>query len=374
MDRRRPLLEISIVLGLIALVGALATLQYRWLGQVSDAERARLHVSLEQRANEFATDLDREITRTYMRFQNAGMLLTQGDANGFATQFDEWSRSPQAPLVRDVFRLTKDHALEQYRRADRRFVPVAWPPELQPLRSDTLPRPAESFLSALPAMVVPLPAVQPPPASDVFFTFHFEPESLVLWFDREYLTQAFLPALADRHFSAGGTDVRLAIVDAREPSRTLFTRGVPTGSSITPDRADVAVDIAIRPELADPPTGGPDAGARMARTNIYLERRTNPGSKTIVAVRSLTAGRWRLLVQPAAGSLDTLVAGQRRRNLMLSFGMLVLLAVSVGILLTIARRSQRLATQQMEFVATIPTSFARRWRSSDPPRRTCPRA
>jgi signal transduction histidine kinase len=115
----------------------------------------------------------------------------------------------------------------------------------------------------------------------------------------------------------------------------------------------VAVDIAIRPELADPPTGGPDAGARMARTNIYLERRTNPGSKTIVAVRSLTAGRWRLLVQPAAGSLDTLVAGQRRRNLMLSFGMLVLLAVSVGILLTIARRSQRLATQQMEFVATI---------------------
>jgi hypothetical protein len=123
MDRRRPLLEISIVLGLIALVGALATLQYRWLGQVSDAERARLHVSLEQRANEFATDLDREITRTYTRFQSAGILLTQGRC--------EWLRDS----VRRVVAFATSAAGPRCLPTDERPRPRAVPPRRSAVRS-----------------------------------------------------------------------------------------------------------------------------------------------------------------------------------------------------------------------------------------------
>ena len=67
------------LLGLIAL---LATLQYRWLGQVSDAERERMRTSLAGRATGFAQDFDREITRAYLTFQleavtdSAPMLLS----------------------------------------------------------------------------------------------------------------------------------------------------------------------------------------------------------------------------------------------------------------------------------------------------------
>jgi signal transduction histidine kinase len=62
---------------------------------------------------------------------------------------------------------------------------------------------------------------------------------------------------------------------------------------------------------------------------------------------------WRLLVQHAAGSLDAAVAQARRRNLWLSFGILSVLAASVGLIVINARRSERLAAQQMDFVATV---------------------
>src|SRR4051794_3751520 len=54
---------------LVALLAVLGTLQYRWLGDVSDAERERLRGSLRARAADFSQDVDREITRTYLAFR-----------------------------------------------------------------------------------------------------------------------------------------------------------------------------------------------------------------------------------------------------------------------------------------------------------------
>ena len=58
-------------------------------------------------------------------------------------------------------------------------------------------------------------------------------------------------------------------------------------------------------------------------------------------------------MQHASGSLETAVASVRRRNLGISFGMLLLLSVSVALLAAASRRAQRLADQQMEFVAGV---------------------
>src|SRR4029079_7870929 len=62
---------------------------------------------------------------------------------------------------------------------------------------------------------------------------------------------------------------------------------------------------------------------------------------------------WRILLQHADGSLDAAVAHARLRNLYLSFGILATLMISVGLILFNARRSERLAAQQMDFVATV---------------------
>jgi signal transduction histidine kinase len=58
-------------------------------------------------------------------------------------------------------------------------------------------------------------------------------------------------------------------------------------------------------------------------------------------------------VQHASGSLEAAVASVRRRNLGISFGVLLLLSVSVALLAQTSRRAQRLARQQMEFVAGV---------------------
>ena len=66
--RFRPPLAV-VALALFGLIVLLAVLQYRWLGQISEAERAQRRTTLAAGALEFAQDFDREITRAYLLFQ-----------------------------------------------------------------------------------------------------------------------------------------------------------------------------------------------------------------------------------------------------------------------------------------------------------------
>jgi len=54
-----------------------------------------------------------------------------------------------------------------------------------------------------------------------------------------------------------------------------------------------------------------------------------------------------------AGPLETAVAFVRRRNLLISFSVLTLLVVSIALLVHSARRAQRLARREMDFVAGV---------------------
>ena len=75
---------------------------------------------------------------------------------------------------------------------------------------------------------------------------------------------------------------------------------------------------------------------------------------TTVTGTARTAGaRWRLLVKHPAGSLEAAVGSARRRNVLISSGILGLLAASMVMLVVSTRRSQQLARQQMEFVAAV---------------------
>ena len=63
--------------------------------------------------------------------------------------------------------------------------------------------------------------------------------------------------------------------------------------------------------------------------------------------------RWNVHVLHRAGSLDIAVSHARLRNLLVSFGVLVLLGASMGLVLATTGRARRLAAQQMEFVAGV---------------------
>ena len=64
-------------------------------------------------------------------------------------------------------------------------------------------------------------------------------------------------------------------------------------------------------------------------------------------------GRWLLSVWLRNGSLETVVASARRRNLAISGGILLLLLGTGAALAQFSRRAQRLAEVEMEFVAGV---------------------
>ena len=70
--------------------------------------------------------------------------------------------------------------------------------------------------------------------------------------------------------------------------------------------------------------------AREARGNVFRGRAAGRSGR---APRRDGVPRWNVHVLHRAGSLDTAVAHARRRNLLVSFGVLLLLGASMGLVL-----------------------------------------
>jgi signal transduction histidine kinase len=168
------------------------------------------------------------------------------------------------------------------------------------------------------------------------------------------MQEQILPTLARRFFiRQDGDSYRVAVVSVSAPSRVLYK----SDPSAPVDAANAdATEIFFGLRGAGGPRfffgRGGGTGIRLGPApNPNDERRVPPAEPR--TPRDEELGRYRLLVQHASGSLEAAVANVRWRNLGLSFGMLLLLSVSVALLTAASRRAHRLAEQQMEFVAGV---------------------
>ena len=88
--------------------------------------------------------------------------------------------------------------------------------------------------------------------------------------------------------------------------------------------------------------------------NVFEARRGERGGGRLESrVMGGPEGHWRLVAKHRAGSLEAAVAAARTRNFALSSGILALLATAIGLIVVSARRADRLARQQLEFVAAV---------------------
>jgi hypothetical protein len=76
----------------LLLLGLLATLQYRWAGELSEAERLRLRAGAQARADALGRDFDVEVTRAFVKLQMSGQSLRNGDLGEYADLYDAWGR------------------------------------------------------------------------------------------------------------------------------------------------------------------------------------------------------------------------------------------------------------------------------------------
>lgn len=406
--------------GLLTLLLVLASLQYRWLDEVSQANRDKSRDLLVAAVDRFAEDFDRELTRAFFYLQpRAGWRSLEPEA--FALRYEHWrTYAPFPDLVRDVtlaLRAGPGHLeASRFEPAQGVFTPIPWPEELTEVqlrltaqgrrsRRRSEPRDGPGDLSILadeiPALILPMvgggPPGEPPgspggppgspggPLGPGFRGY------LIIRLDLETIRDVILPRLAEQHLHGGDGVEYEARVVAQRDQHVIFHRGAAKATREPRDGdANVELFSLLSPEklgtlAADAGLswrGGPH-GARSAEHTAAegtapedrpTERAAPEGRPTERAsgrphgrrfgeehfyhrlyrvISSEQNARWRLEASHPAGSLDAAVATAHRRNLAISFGILLLLGSSLMLMLWSTRRLQALARQQLEFVASV---------------------
>jgi signal transduction histidine kinase len=185
--------------------------------------------------------------------------------------------------------------------------------------------------------------------------------------DLNYLQQHLFPQLLQRSFGGAGlSNYRVGVLEG-EPQQILFSSepGLMPSSFSSPDGdallfasyGELGAMLRVRARRL---TSGAEADDLMD-LSIATAPPPAPGAQEIqgneVRRRFRDTGAWVLVVKNKAGSIDALVARQRRRDLALGFGVLFLLALSMGSLVITTHRARELAQREMEFVAGVSHEF-----------------
>jgi signal transduction histidine kinase len=405
LPKRKPSLMLILIAALIALLPLLAVLQFRWLGEVSRAERERMQASLKTAVSNFSQDFDREMTRAYLSFQMDASELHEGNWNAYAKRYDAWLQSALYPeLVSAIFLVepgeNRDPRLLRFNRGAARFSPADWPTELAAFRQcavqdfkgerDDTKLLRQHSIDALsddaPGLVIPIPEMGLLERRELHRPFSFAGYVLVA-FDIDFIRDQFIPSLAARYFTSGdGLDYNLTVISRRNPEKVIYQSpenaleknhlsGDATANifgvridmpalaeGITQDvekvtdngerRDRVAVQFFNMEVRKQKGTAGPvQAGSAQAGHAQAGHAQAGPAQR--VALLASDTGRWQAILTHRSGSLDTAVASARRRNIIISGGILLVLSVSVAMIIVLSRRTAALARQQMEFVAGV---------------------
>lgn len=381
----------AVVAFVSALLLGLGFLQYRWTGELSEAERARMRASLRERASQMARDLDREVTRAFLWLQVDATAMESGGDGRFAERYDRWrERSALPGIVTAVYFARAEGGLEsdaplRYSPERRTFEPAKWPTAIATARDlaraegggGRLPRggwfgPLDLLPDGTPIGLMPGPRFGGGPSAAEAPGFGVDPRRpsrrvpappsfglvrligvSVIVFDRDAIASGLLPRLARRHFPEGtdpGFDLRVLRRD--RPKEVIYqsaagdVRGAEASVGLLELRFEDASEEDLRAH------GGPFV-ARTDTRRVMPERRGFPGRMMRGRGRGEDAGLWVLQVAYRDGSVEALVAAARRRNLAVSFSVLLLLGAATVLLASAARRARRLSERQMEFVATV---------------------
>ena len=372
------------VAALLALVlVALAWLQYRWIGEVSQAERERLDRGLTASASLMRRDFNRELQRLAEDY----WIDPRGRTDVRSVVVSSFDRRRQAggdalPLESLYLRTRNDGAaptVERLSFSSLEFELAELPAELREVgeyadrRRRGGPRPGAWTLHESGVLAAGLVAVQRERNSGRARLEHSG--EIYLRLDMEALRNGLLLDLTDRYFGAT-QEARVAVLaNDQVGAKVLF------GDEAGWEATDAAAPEILMPLLWTREESGRETADRLrdrfgrrpddlfrppGGVDPDPDRRRRPGggrgggrgslfeSGTPVAnIGRAGPDGWVLAVGTVAGSLDDLVERTRRRNLVVSFGVLILLGAGLALVLVSTRRAQRLAEMQMEFVAGV---------------------
>ncbi|NJN18855.1 MAG: HAMP domain-containing histidine kinase [Oscillochloris sp.] len=400
LRRNRPTtLVLPLLIATMAVLLVLAGLQYHWVGQVSLGERERREAHLAASAQRLSEDFNRELARAYLTFQMDAATLRDQSWQRYAQRYDGWfATAPYPNMIKAVYLVEVNQIgrvkLSEFDPATKRFDSLAWPYEMIHLRRDfertyrtifanstTVAANVEPVDGQVPALLIPvarpgLLSVQQDLGinadllfSDLIFPGTFDrcascpPELFdsplfahtIVMLDHEYIVETMLPDLIEHYFPhTGGQEYNIGVIDRADADRLLF------GSQ--PDLtvghfADADSRLGLFTISYD------DLNALILAGDPRLENGENESDRIAIGVlgrpededafSAVERGQWQLLIQHRDGSLEAAVNRLQSRNLLISFGILILLGISLVMLVLTTRRAQLLAERQIEFASAV---------------------
>jgi len=366
---KKPSGTTLVTVALLILLPTLAVLQYQWVGQLSTAARERLQRNVRIAAAQFREAFDGELIRAVLSLQVGPQTVREGVSERYSDRYNTWLNTATHPqIVSNVLVVDGDSGQLRLRRWNPdsdALEATKWQPPLDKWRSQleqefrdfnaglAFDRRAalrgEDSLILVPLRNLVVPARPTPGPQTVTPVFGFT----IVELNMPYIREQMLPELAARHFTHVEGDVYRVAVTASDDAENVLYRSDPD-APVDPLRADASASL-FGMNFQGFPFGRPprppigDSTRRQEGTRLRSEAPL--GVRAAAPEEEL--GRWRLLVQHQSGSLEAAVARARRQNLAISFGVLLLLTVSIALLAATSRRAHRLARQQMEFVAGV---------------------
>jgi signal transduction histidine kinase len=353
---QKPPVLLLVVAVLILFLPLLAYLQYDWLGKVSEREREQMQAALRRTLSQFTQDFDREIARIFFQFQDRRDAANPGAAD-YEKLLAHWNATaPYPQLVRDLF-LEQPAAGVQLQRLDSgssSWQAADWIREFGPQRE--LGNPIDP---RIPALVIPIFVVSrdlPPQRAVIRSTGR-----LLVRLNLDYIQKEFLPRLVRSYFLGTAAEFRIQIAASDDGASIIYSSdsagpiqgaGDASGNVLTlrMDQFHSLMPAEIPFVAATAPVGMRADRVFSLQIEPPLEP---PQAHAVVGEAFFNQSSWKVIAVHRAGSLDAAVAQVRRRNLLISFGILAVLAASTGIVLVSTARAQRLARQQMEFVSAV---------------------
>ena len=391
----------------------LAVLQYNWLGSVSEGEKKRLQENLEASSENFISDLNRDFSALNRVFK---IQITKADTD-FGSMLNDsyikWISNTKYPELIDSVYFVRNansetpivslfqtdpvrlNEIENYETVKKWLykkpkTPIHQPPSFDLLNSTDFGDP--TFMS-VPLQLLDLVTLENENLGrnlKVSLNVDQSNDIVLLQLDDEVIKNKMIPDIARTYFSESYDDqYHISIIkqgEVEEQTEFIYFTTAKNEEIPAPDlkkdlrNFDFTSVFVLKTDEFNPLITELDSlkgsmqsiqikNENSAKRIDLATESTKMSYRTITKDSVFTAKRdtvintsfsadfstagWQFWLSFKEGSLDAFVNKTKNRNLMISFGILLVLGFCVGMIVMFSKRSQDLAEKQMLFMAGV---------------------
>lgn len=351
------------------------------MGQLSAGEKARMQSNITISAERFADDFDEEFTKVFSTFSTE-LLNNENISIDVSTRLSNLNSLLIFPqMVSNIYLINLKGGLSDnlllFNKNSNTFAQTRWPNKfnhIEKLTKDNSPIQLSSILSLLslslvpqltehPYMLIPISAMDDFTNNDSRMLNY-----LIVELDKNVITENLIPSLSKRYFMVDDQLLYDVAIITSDKDGTFYTSTQDNNEDFI-SQSEISVRIGYR--RLDRYT--------LASSSLRLnegEQRTKRVMKIIQVDQSITkeddsmeqqflkqindikpaidqSSPLRLYLKRVAGNIDTLVSDARKRNLVISYIILILFGLSITFVYRTSIRAHKVAQQQIEFVAGL---------------------